>query len=471
MFLERFFVEGLAHASYLFGGEGEAAVVDPRRDVDEYIAAAEQRSARIVAILETHPHADFVSGHMELAERTGATIYVSNKAPVQYPSHGVKHGEEISVGSVRVKALETFGHSPDSLSFYAESDGELLVFTGDTLFVGDVGRPDLRDAHADPREMAEALYNSIREVLLQLPPETVVYPAHGAGSLCGRRIGAAPTTTIGAERAQNWANQFASREEFVAAMLSHLPDRPAYFAHDVMTNLVGARPLAQVPQPGLLVPAALRDLPPDALVVDTRGPEVYGAGHLAGSLNVGIGSPLFSTWTGFFVAPTAPLVLIVERPEEVEEARLQLARIGYEKITGYVVADAEAWHAAGLDLRTTPQMDVCCLEAWLQNGNRLLDLRTPSEWEAGHVPGARWIPLPALPARISEVPEQPLALMCGSGYRSSLATSLLERAGLAGVTNVTGGWSAWNTRACPEPDALDLFCRAPGHAASAGRSA
>lgn len=457
MFTERFFVEGLAHASYLFGEGDAAAVVDPKRDVEDYMVAAERHGAKIVAIFETHPHADFVSGHVELAQRTGATIYISEKAAARYPRQGLKHGEEISVGPLRVRALDTPGHSPDSMSFFVDSGEQKIVYTGDTLFVGDVGRPDLRDATADPQAMANALYDTLHQVLFTLPDETLVYPAHGAGSLCGRKIGAAPETTIGAEKQTNWANNFPDREAFVRAMTSNLPDRPAYFAYDVEQNLKGAPPLSTLMRPRRLETETLRELSPDVLLLDTRSADAYGAGHIAGSLNVGVASAMFSTWTGFFVEPKTRLILVVETPEAAQKAWLELVRIGYDTVIGFVLADVATWREANLDVRATRQMDVCDVKDWLADGNPVLDVRTPGEWEEGHVAGADWITLPQLPARLSEIPTGPVAVMCGSGYRSSLTTSLLERAGVKEVVNVRGGWSAWTTRPCAEPDAQDLF--------------
>ena len=224
MFIERFFVEGLAHASYLFGSEGEAAVVDPRRDVDEYIEAASRHGARIVAVFETHPHADFASGHVELAQRTGAKIYVSHLLAATYEHVDLRDGDKVKVGYLEVTGLETPGHSPDSMSFYVEGGETPWLFSGDVLFVGDVGRPDLRDATDDPHAMAEALYDTLNR-FWQLPGATMVYPAHGAGSLCGRKIGGAPSTTIAAEREQNWATRFSTREEFVARTSSVRPWR------------------------------------------------------------------------------------------------------------------------------------------------------------------------------------------------------------------------------------------------------
>jgi glyoxylase-like metal-dependent hydrolase (beta-lactamase superfamily II)/rhodanese-related sulfurtransferase len=459
MFVERFFVEGLAHASYVFGKDGEAAVVDPKRDVEDYLAAAERHGARIVAIFETHPHADFVSGHMDLAARTGVPIYVSTRYPAQFPHVDLEHTGKVTVGGMAVTGLDTPGHSPDSMSFCAEDGAERVVFSGDILFVGDVGRPDLRDMHADPRQMAEALYDTLHGIFWQLPDDTVVYPAHGAGSLCGRRLGSAPSSTIGAEKAANWANEFKTREAFVEAMVSNLPERPLFFYKSPFVNLAGPKLLAEVRKPEAVGLQAYRERFPDAVVLDTRTAEAYGAGHLAGSLNVGLQLPVFSTWVGSLLQPDQPLVLVVERPEEAEQAWLDLARIGYERVLAYLIADPKAWSGAGLEVRETPQLEVCCVDAWVKEGRNLLDVRTPGEWNAGGVDGSVWIPLSKLPERLDEAPQGPLAVMCGSGYRSSIAASLLERAGRSDVVNVRGGWGAYSHRQCAEPDSQDLFCQ------------
>src|SRR5207253_402422 len=247
---KRFFVEGLAHASYLFGADGEAAVVDPKRDIDDYLADAEREGLRIVAIFNSHPHADFASGFRELADRTDAKVYVSHCAPANYEHEDGKDGQHVKVGSLDVELLETPGHSPDSLSFLVREKGQpVAVFTGDLLFVNDVGRPDLRDADEDPNDLAHKLYDSLFGKILPLPDEVKVYPAHGAGSLCGRAISDAPFSLVGQERNINWAMQIQDRNEFVRQMTANLPDRPAYFSYDVDLNLQGVKPLEQVPMP------------------------------------------------------------------------------------------------------------------------------------------------------------------------------------------------------------------------------
>jgi glyoxylase-like metal-dependent hydrolase (beta-lactamase superfamily II)/rhodanese-related sulfurtransferase len=455
MYLKRYFVEGLAHASYLFGAEGEAAVVDPKRDVDDYLADAEREGLRIVAILNSHPHADFASGFRELAQRTGAKVYVSHLAPVKYERVAGRDGERIPVGNVEVELLETPGHSPDSLSFLVREHGRPeAVFTGDLLFVNDVGRPDLRDADEDPRALAAKLYDSLFGKILTLPDDVKIYPAHGAGSLCGRAISSAPFSFVGQERQFNWALQIKDRAEFVRQMTSNLPDRPAYFSYDVGVNLAGASSFSELPPLPRLsedeLSAAARD---GAAVIDTRPAPFFGAGHFPGSLNIGLGSALFSTWAGFMVPGGKPIALVVGASENVPKARLELARIGYDHVRGYIEADSLN------NLQQLTQLSVCDLKGALRRGTApmLVDVRTVGEWEKKHIDGAHHIPLPGLPARLSEIPrDRPVALLCGSGYRSSIAASLLQAEGFSQLQNVMGGMGAYLEANCPsfEPAGL-----------------
>ena len=451
MHFKRYFVEGLAQASYLIGDGGEAAVVDPRRDVDEYIADAAADGLRIVAVLETHPHADFVSGHVELARRTGAKIYISHLAPAAYERVPVRDGDVIRVGPIEIVAMETPGHSPDSVSWLAREAGRPVhVFSGDTLFVGDVGRPDLRDADEKPTVLADALYDSLFTKLLSLPDGTKVHPAHGAGSLCGRKISSAPFTTIGEERTGNWALAISDRTKFVEAMVANLPDRPGYFAHDVQMNLQGARPLGELPELRVL---SEKDLTADMAVIDTRSAAAFGASHFQGSLSIGLGSALFSTWVGFVVPFGKPIALVVASAGEAGKARLELARIGYDDVRGYIEP------AAITRTQQLSQVSVCDLRAALSRADAplVLDVRTPGEWAKQHIDGALHIPLPAVEKRLAEIPrDRALAVMCGSGYRSSIAASLLQARGFAQVENVMGGMAAYLEADCPEWHPADL---------------
>lgn len=455
MQLKRYFIEGLAHASYLIGADGEAAVVDPKRDVDDYLADAERAGQKIIAILNTHPHADFASGFPELAARTGAKIYTSHLAPVKYDRVSAQDGERIRVGGLEIEMLETPGHSPDSLSFLVlESATPTTVFTGDLLFVNDVGRPDLRDADADPRALADQLYDSLFQKLLTLPDGVKVYPAHGAGSLCGRALGSAPFTTIGQEKQFNWAAQIKDRAEFVKQMTANLPDRPAYFAYDVGVNLRGATPFSELPPLGALTEAAIQQAVREgAAVIDTRPAPFFGVGHFPGSLNIGLGSALFSTWVGFLVPGSQAIALVIGSAGIAPKARLELARIGFDNVLGYIEADTLK------ETRQLSQLSVCDLKGALQRdgGPLVLDVRTSGEWESGHIEGARHIPLPKLTANLTQLPkDDPLAVLCGSGYRSSIAASLLLAHGFNRVQNVMGGMGAYQETKCAEWQTADL---------------
>ncbi len=455
MILKRYFVNGLAHASYLIGDGSEAAVVDPKRDIGDYIADAAAAGMRIVAIFNTHPHADFVSGFAELAEQTTAQIYTSHLAPTSYEHIAAKHGDKVALGGLEVELLETPGHSPDSLSFLVREQGTpKVVFTGDLLFVNDVGRPDLRDTDEAPSALADKLYASLFDKILTLPDEVKIYPAHGAGSLCGRAISSAPFSTVAEEKANNWAAQITDREEFVKQMVSNLPTRPPYFNYDVGINLAGAMPLTALPTLEALSADQLRKSGEDgAIIIDTRSAPLFGAGHVPGSLNIGLGSPMFSTWVGFLVPGGTPIAFVVESPEDVTRAQLELARIGFDHIVGYLDPTSIA------ETATIPQLSVCDLRSQLDDDNppNVLDVRTPNEWTNAHIAKAKSIPLPELPNRLAEIPkEQAVAVICGSGYRSSIAASLLQANGVLRLQNVTGGMSEFLEKDCPQMKPADL---------------
>ncbi|HEX4666087.1 MAG TPA: MBL fold metallo-hydrolase [Chthoniobacterales bacterium] len=441
MFLKRFFVEGLAHASYLFGADGEAAVVDPKRDIEDYLAAAEREGLRIVAIFNSHPHADFASGFRELADRTEAKVYVSHLAPVNYEHVAAKDGDRVRVGSLEVELLETPGHSPDSLSFLVRENGQpTVVFTGDLLFVNDVGRPDLRDADEDPSALAGKLYDSLHEKILTLSDEVKVYPAHGAGSLCGRAISDAPFSLVGQERKLNWAMQIADRDEFVRQMTANLPDRPAYFSYDVGVNLEGANPFSALPPLDEMTEEELKHaVKDDAVVLDLRPPAQFGAGHFSGSINIGIGSPSFSTWTGFMVRGEKAIALVVNSAEDAKRARLELARIGFDNVLGYIKASSVS------EAQKLPQTSAEQLKANLRNdGPLVLDVRTPNEWKSGHIESAWHVPLSSFGKELPALPnDRKIAVICASGYRSSVASSMLQARGFKDVENVTGGMTAF----------------------------
>lgn len=435
---EQFYLGCLAHASYLVGSseagsEGVAAVVDPQRDVGLYLAEAAARGLRIAYIIETHLHADFVSGHLELADRTGAQILIGAAADVKFPHRPMHDGDEIRFGRCVLKFLTTPGHTLESLCItVADLDrGEepFAVLTGDTLFIGDVGRPDLSPEHS-PQQLAAMLHDSLHNKLMRLADAVEVWPAHGAGSLCGRQMGTDRSSTIGRERQFNYALQAKSKEEFVTLLTADLPERPGYFARDAEINRSGARPLTDVgPLPVVEV------VPDDALLLDVRSPQEYCAGHVRGSLNVGL-SGQFASWAGRLIGLDRGVVLLAEDEDRVDEARLRLTRVGIEDVIGYL---------PGLPvqgLAQTPWISPSELAA--HPDHRVLDVRNDAEFTAGHIEGATHIPLDALAARARELdPASTWAVHCKSGYRSTIACSILERAGFPAVENLSGGYDAW----------------------------
>ncbi len=450
MDFEQFYLGCLAQASYLIGSDGEAAVVDPRRDVDVYIEAAKARGLRIEHVIETHLHADFVSGHRELAEKTGAKIYFGARAKAAFPHVAVRDGDEIRMGSVTLRFLETPGHTPESVSVLvtdrSRSETPEAVLTGDTLFIGDVGRPDLLGARMSAEELAGMLYDSLHRKLLTLPDSVKVYPAHGAGSLCGRNISSETSSTIGDQRRFNWALRPMPREEFVRLLTTDLPEAPAYFSRDAALNREGPQPLADLPPVPELSPAEVeKALAAGAVLLDTRGTAEYGAGHVPGSVHIGL-SGQFASWAGTLLSPQAPVVLVGEDPERVAEARLRLARVGLESIAGQLSGGVEAWQASGRPLARTEQIDVGELHERLREDPelRVADVRRPPEWNGGHIAGALAMPLHQL-AELAPALDRtrPFAAICAGGYRSSIATSVLERLGFLRVINVVGGMGAW----------------------------
>ena len=451
MYFKQFYLGCLAQASYMIGSGGVAAVVDPRRDIEAYLEEAEREHLRIRHVIETHLHADFVSGHRELAARTRAKIYFGAKSGAKFEHSPVRDGDEISFGDVTLRFLETPGHTPESISILVfdrtQGPEPQAVLTGDTLFIGDVGRPDLLGAKMSAEELAGMLYDSLHEKLLKLPDSVAVYPAHGAGSLCGRNISSETSSSIGQQRRFNYALRPMPREEFIRMMTTDLPEAPAYFSRDVQLNREGAGNLADLPAPPALSPAEVEEKRrAGAAVLDTRANVDFGTGHVPGSWNIGLGGQ-FASWAGALLAPETPLVLVTEDEEKVAEARTRLARVGLENVVGYLAGGVLAWHEAGYPLATTEQIAVDELRHRLEEGAvpQLVDLRRPGEWQAGHIREARHLPLNELAARARELdPSAPVTAICASGYRSSIASSLLEQQGFTRVTNVVGGMTAWN---------------------------
>ena len=454
MYFEQFYLGCLAHASYMLGSEGDAVVVDPQRDVDLYLKAAQQQGLTIRHIFETHLHADFVSGHKELAARTGAQIYFGASAGATFAHVAVHDGFELRFGKARINVLETPGHTPESICLVVTDDEKALkpwaILTGDTLFLGDVGRPDLSRTHS-PQQLAGMLYDSLHNQLLTLPGEVLVYPAHGAGSLCGRNMRAERSSTIGTERLTNYALQIPSREEFVTQLTSNLPTRPDYFLQDAEINRGGAPALSELPELKAIPPAIVKTmLNEDVIALDIRPPDQFAAGHVPGSINIAL-SGQFATWAGTILGLASQPVLIADSPEQLAEARLRLARVGIETERGYLEGGVSGWKQAGLDLVQLSEIEVKELQQRLSEDKiRVLDVRREPEWMAGHVEGAAWWPLDRFRLSPPEVDlNLPLAVHCQSGYRSMIACSLLQRAGFRNVINVTGGFTAWQEAQLP----------------------
>jgi glyoxylase-like metal-dependent hydrolase (beta-lactamase superfamily II)/rhodanese-related sulfurtransferase len=453
MYFKQFYLACLAHASYLIGSDGEAAVVDPQRDVDEYIAEAEAQGLEIKYAIETHLHADFVSGHQEIAARTGAEIVFGEKANASFEHRAVRDGEEIRLGKVVLRFIETPGHTPEGICVLVTdtevSDQPQKILTGDTLFIGDVGRPDLAGGKGyTPQMMAEMMYESLHGKILKLPDEVEVYPAHGAGSMCGRNMSKETSSTIGEQRKFNYALKPMTKEQFVSLMTADLPEAPAYFPRDAEINRSGARELSELSPPQALSPqqvSELRDL--GHVLLDVRTAADFGAGHVPGSMNIGLGGQ-FAMWAGSLIQLNASIVVIADTLAQVDESVVRLARVGIENVKGYLEGGVENWRNAGFAVDSIAQVTVNELNEKLASiaDLQVVDVRRPAEYGNGHVPRALNAPLATLDRTAAELPfekDKPTAVICAGGYRSSAAASMLEKLGFTNLLNVSGGTGAW----------------------------
>ncbi len=451
MYFKQFYLGCLAHGSYLLGAEGEAAVIDPQRDVDQYIEEAKANGLTIKYVIETHLHADFVSGHRELAERTGAQIVFGKKAAATFPHLAVTEGDTIKVGGLELKIYETPGHTPESICILVKDTSDKntpqRLFTGDTLFIGDVGRPDLVAVKGHTaQEMAGLMYESLHGKLLKLDDAVEVYPAHGAGSLCGKHLSDEKSSTIGKEKKFNYALKPMSKESFIAMMTADLPEVPAYFTKDVEINRQGAAPLGSIARPQPLDGAAVaKEVQRRSIVLDVRSAVEYAGAHIPGSLNIGLGGQ-FASWAGTLIEIGTPIILLANSLANVDEAVMRLARVGLESVVGYVEDGMSGWSDSGFDAVPSLVMTVDELKRTLDKGEeiKVIDVRRTGEFENGHVPNAINVPLAELPERIADLPAgTQLALICASGYRSTIAMGIVDRNGLMPPINVVGGTSAW----------------------------
>ncbi len=419
----------------MLGSEGVAAVVDPQRDVSLYLDEAAAQGLKIEHVIETHLHADFVSGHRELAERTGAKIYLGARAGATFPHVDIHDGDEIRFGRMVLRFLETPGHTIESVSIAVTDldrrETPYAVLTGDTLFIGDVGRPDLAP-DLTPQQLAAMLFDSLHQKLLPLGDDVEVYPAHGAGSLCGKQMRPERQSTIGKERALNYALRPQSKEEFVRLLTAELPERPGYFALDAEINRSGAPALTEM----RAIPELTVDqIPKGAIILDTRPSQQFFAGHIPGAVHIALGGQ-YASFAATLLGLDKDIVLAAEDPEHLEESRLRLARVGIERVIGTLMH----WSGETAEIH---QVSVEDLHREMEHV-QIVDVRREAEFAQGHIQGAKLMPLHKLESLVSALDhDRPIAVNCKGGYRSAIACSLIQRAGFENVINVIGGFDAW----------------------------
>jgi rhodanese-related sulfurtransferase/glyoxylase-like metal-dependent hydrolase (beta-lactamase superfamily II) len=461
MILKQYYLGCLAHASYLLGDEvsSTAIIVDPQRDIQQYLADAEKLGLQIRHVFLTHFHADFVAGHLELRDRCGATIHLGSRAKAEYTFVAMQDSDTLEFPGLRLQVLETPGHTIESISIlvFDLQKGPAkphAVLTGDTLFIGDVGRPDLRASLGwSAHDLGAYLYDSLHNKLLILPDETLVYPAHGAGSLCGKKLSSDTVSSLGDQRRFNYALQPMSKEEFIRLVTADQPDAPPYFTYDAILNTRERATLdnnlEQVLHP-IDLAEVLRMGDAGAQILDVRDPAEYAKGHLAGTINIGLGGQ-YATWAGTVLDNTKPIVIIAE-PGREQEAALRLGRIGFDHVKGYMNRGMEALAGRPDLLWPTERISAPILAEELASADPplLLDIRNPREWATKHIDGSVNIPLNHLQERIAEIPrDRRLAVHCAGGYRSSIAASILHQYGITHLIEMAGGLAAWEAAQLP----------------------
>src|SRR5579862_8634705 len=461
MILKQYYLGCLAHASYLLGDEASATaiVVDPQRDIQQYLADAEKSGLQIRHVFLTHFHADFVAGHLELRDRCGAKIHLGSRAQAEYAFVAMKDGDTLDFPGMRLQVLETPGHTIESISILVfdlqkNPAKPNAVLTGDTLFIGDVGRPDLRASLGwTASDLGSHLYDSLHDKLLPLPDETLVYPAHGAGSLCGKQLSSDTVSSLGDQRRLNYALQPMSKEQFIRLVTADQPDAPAYFTYDAILNTRERATLDQTLEQGLH-PIDLDDVlqmgDAGAQILDVRDAAEYAKGHIAGSINIGLGGQ-YATWAGTLLDRAKPIVIIAE-PGREQEAALRLGRIGFDHVKGYMRGGMESLAGRPDLVWPTERLSAPMVAAELASADPplVLDIRNPREWAAKHIAGSINIPLNHLQERIDEIPRTGrVAVHCAGGYRSSIAVSILSQYGITNVIELAGGITAWEAAQLP----------------------
>lgn len=461
MILKQYYLGCLAHASYLLGDEesGTAIVVDPQRDIEQYLADAERFGLTIRHVFLTHFHADFVAGHLELRDTCGATIHLGARAEAEYAFDAMKDDDALQFPGMRVQVLETPGHTIESISIlvfdlHKDAEKPYAVLTGDTLFIGDVGRPDLRASLGwSAEDLGAHLYDSLHTKLLNLPDEVLVYPAHGAGSLCGKKLSSDTVSTLGEQRRFNYALKPMTKEEFVRLVTADQPEAPPYFTYDAMLNTrertTLGRNLEQVLR-SLSLEEALRMAAEGAQILDVRDGAKFAKGHLVGSINIGLGGQ-YATWAGTVLDRARPIVIVAD-PGSEQEAAVRLGRIGFDQVKGYLQGGMSALAGRADLLRPTSRVSVLIAAEDLESAGPpvVLDVRTPSEWNTEHIAGSLNLPLSHLQERMGELPrDRRIAVHCAGGYRSAIAASLLHQAGVSDVVEIAGGLAAWKAAHLP----------------------
>ena len=450
MFVQQFFVKGLAHSSYLLAGSKKCAIVDPRRDVDVYLEAAREMGVKITHILETHLHADFISGHMDLAEKTGAVIVAPKSAKCKFKHKAVAEGDRFKIENIQLKVLDTPGHTPEHITYVvtdkARGSEPVCIFCGDVLFVGDVGRPDLFPGKA--KELASKLYDNLHQKLLRLPDFCEVYPAHGAGSLCGRAMGAKRTSTIGYERRYNAALQITDKKKFIESLTTNMPAAPDHFSRCSAINgkgpaLAGKLPKLTAMSPQVFAKASKKS---NTIVLDIRDYDSFGGQHVPRAFHVDFGGN-FATFSGWILPPDKDILLIAASAQQAHDASIWLKRVGLDRAIGYLDGGMFAWSKEGLPTEHVYQIGAPELHEMInkQRGLVLVDVRATGEFQINHIKGAMNIPAPELRQRYKELDNnKPVILICSTGHRSSLGASLIQQQGFHDLYNVAGGMTGYS---------------------------
>lgn len=449
MIINQFFIPGISHSSYIVAGNKACAVIDPSRDIARYLDAARKMSLRITLILETHLHADFVSGHLDLAEATGAQVYAPKSGNCTFPHKALAEGDEIALEDIRFRVIDTAGHTPEHISYVAtdlsRGPTPVALFPGDTLFVGDVGRPDLFPGKAEV--LAGSLYDNLHTKIMTLPDECEVYPAHGMGSLCGRAMAAKRTSTVGYEKKYNYALRIANREEFIKALTTDMPAAPDHFARCSEINRTGPALMRTLQETAPIEPKSFseRIRKGDDVILDIRSYPAFSGLHIPGSWHIDL-SGNFATQAGWILPPGRDILLVAETQAQAEEAVLQLHRVGFDHVPGFLEGGMLIWGSAGLPTQRVPVITPAEANALLTSGSVILvDVRSNEEWDAAHADHSVHIPWHDLRTRYTELDSsRHHIVMCRGGQRASIAASILQMHGFSEVSNLGGGYTAYH---------------------------